>query len=198
MFVIPPYQYSIIIGLILSDGWLIKGSTTSINPRLGLAQSLNHFEYIFFVFNALSHYCQNYPTLRGRERNTKIHYIVEFVTRSLPCFLEIYNLFYPNKVKVIPQNIYVLLTPVALAHLIMGDGFASGKGVSLSTDSFCLEDIVRLMNVLFIRYELKCTLHKVKGCYRIYISRHSIDKLIKLVKPHLVPSMYYKLGITSP
>jgi hypothetical protein len=47
MIVIPPYQYSIIVGLILSDGWLIKASSTNICPRLGLTQSLSHFEYIF-------------------------------------------------------------------------------------------------------------------------------------------------------
>ena len=196
MFVIPPYQYSIIVGLLLSDGWLIKASTTSISPRLGLAQSLSHFEYIFFVFNALSHYCQNYPTLRGRKRKTQIHYILEFVTRSLPCFLEMYNLFYPNKVKVIPHNIYDILTPVALAHVIMGDGFNANKGITLCTDSYCLEDVVRLMNVLIVRYELNCTLHKSNERYRIYISRHCVDKVIKFVKPHLIPSMYYKVGIT--
>ena len=35
----------------------------------------------------------------------------------MPCITELYHLFYvnPDK-KVIPQNIYELLTPVALAH----------------------------------------------------------------------------------
>jgi hypothetical protein len=43
-------------------------------------------------------------------------YGVQFFTRVLPCFTELHNLFYVNKVKIIPNNFYELLTPVALAH----------------------------------------------------------------------------------
>jgi hypothetical protein len=72
--------------------------------------------------------------------------------------LQCYSLFYINKVKVIPENIYELLSPVALAHLIMGDGTASLYGLVLCTNSFSLPD-VRLMNVLMICYGLECTIH---------------------------------------
>jgi hypothetical protein len=53
----------------------------------------------------------------------------------------------------------------------MGDGRYLSKGISLCTDSYPIEDVIRLMNVLIIRYDLKCTLHKSKNHYRIYISR---------------------------
>lgn len=51
--------------------------------------------------------------------------------------------------------------------------------------------------MLIIRYDLKCTLHKKKknDNYRIYIYRHSIEKVRTIVKPHMISSMYYKLGI---
>jgi hypothetical protein len=62
-------------------------------------------------------------------------------------------------VKVIPQNIYDLLTPAGLAHFIMGDGTREpGYGVILCTDSYTILDVVRLMNVLMIKYRLECTL----------------------------------------
>jgi hypothetical protein len=51
------------------------------------------------------------------------------------------------------------------------------------------------MYVLFIRYDLKCTLHVYENRYRIYISRTSMDKVVKIVKPHMTPSMYYKIGL---
>ena len=56
MITIPSYQYSVIVGLLLSDGWLIIPSATHISPRLGFSQSLSHFKYVWFVFNILSHY----------------------------------------------------------------------------------------------------------------------------------------------
>ena len=115
----------------------------------------------------------------------------------MPIFSKLHNLFYVNKVKVIPESIYDLLTPVAFAHLIMGDGNYSSKGIALCTDSYGVEDVVRLMNVLIIRYDLKCTLQKKNDNYRIYISRRSMEKVRSIVKPHMVPSMYYKLGINA-
>ena len=53
----------------------------------------------------------------------------------------------------------------------MGDGVNyKGKGLGLATDSYTIQDTVRLMNVLIIRYNLKCSLHtRKKDQHRIYI-----------------------------
>lgn len=85
----------------------------------------------------------------------------------------------------------------------MGDGYYLSNGIALCTDSYEV-DVIRLMNVLIIRYDLKCTLSRPAGGrrqkndnYRIYISRHSIEKVRTILKSHMVPSMYYKLGINA-
>lgn len=49
-------------------------------------------------------------------RNGKTHCGLTLSTRKLPCFNEIYELFYINKVKIVPDNIFEYLTPIALAH----------------------------------------------------------------------------------
>jgi hypothetical protein len=54
-----PYTRDIIIGLLLSDGWLTFTSKTNKNARLGFQQSLAHASYVLFVFNKLSHYCSS-------------------------------------------------------------------------------------------------------------------------------------------
>lgn len=120
----PPYQKGIIIGLILSDAPLRFASKTSKNALLVFKQSLSHSEYVWFVFNLLSHYCSSSPKLTTGIRSGKRYWGLQFFTRSMPCITELYYLFYLNKVKIVPDNIYELLTPVALAHLIMGDGEA--------------------------------------------------------------------------
>ena len=91
---IPPFQYSIIVGLLLSDGWMTFCSKTHKNARLGFKQSLNHSEYLLFVFKFLSHYCSSYPHLSTGFRAGNKFYGLGFFTRSLTCFTEIYNLFY--------------------------------------------------------------------------------------------------------
>lgn len=120
----------------LSDGWLSFASSTNKNARLGFKHSLSRSKYVWFVFNSLSHYCSIYPYLTRSTRAGNLYYGLEFLTRSIPCFTELHNLFYVNKVKVIPQNIYELLTPVALAHMIMGNGVYKSKGLTLCTDYF--------------------------------------------------------------
>ena len=101
---------------------------------------------------------------------------------------------------VIPENIYELLTPVALAHVIKGDGIASRHGIVLCTNYFSVKDVVRLMNVLMIRYRLECTIHLKRGQskkveYLIYIREGSMALLRSIVIPYLHSSMYYKLRI---
>ena len=189
-----PYQYSVIIGLLLSDGWLIFASKTSKNARLGFQQSLANVSYALFVFNKLSHYCSNSTQLRSGIRAGNRFYGLQFFTRSMPCLTELHSIFYLNGIKIIPLNIYELLTPVALAHWIMADGKARRHGLILCTDSYSVEDVVQLMNVLIIRYRLEGTLqaHR-KNQYRIYIRQRSMPRLQNIVRSHMHSSMLYKL-----
>ena len=189
-----PFQRSVIIGLLLSDGWLIFSSKKNLNPRLGFKQSLDKSSYVYYVFNLLSHYCNSYPRLIKILRSGSPFYSLEFFTRALNCFSELHFLFYPQRTKIIPDNIYDLLTPVALAHWICGDGSGQRQGLILCTDSYSLKDVVRLINVLIIKYRLECTLKfHTPTQPRIYIRERSIPLLLHIVKPHIHPSMLYKL-----
>jgi len=115
----------------------------------------------------------------------------------MPCLTELHALFYVNHVKVIPDNIYELLTPVALAHLIMGDGQTSRHGLVLCTNSYSIKDVVKLMNVLMIRYKLECNIREFRSNrkveYMIYIKHGSMPLLRTIVKSYMCTSMLYKL-----
>lgn len=196
---LPPLQRGVVVGLLLSDGWLILSSSrvknsTNLNARLGLIQSIDHFKYAWAVFSLLSHFCSSYPICRGRTRFGKLNYSIEFFTRALPCFTELYSIFYVNGVKVIPYNIYDLLTPAALAHWISGDGSVRSHGLVICTDSYDLSSVIKLMNVLIIRYRLDCIL-RYNGQYpRIYIRQASMVTLKNIVEPYMDQTMLYKLG----
>ena len=60
------------------------------------------------------------PKIAKGERKGTITYALQFSTRRYQCFsyAELYNLFYINHIKIIPYNIYDLLTPIALAQWI--------------------------------------------------------------------------------
>lgn len=86
--------------------------------------------------------------------------------------------------------------PMALAHWIMGDASARPHGLLLCTDSYSVSDVIKLMNVLMIKYELNCTLQfPAENRPRIYIKQSSMPKLKKIVSIYIIPSMLYKLGM---
>lgn len=196
---LPSYYKGIIVGLILSDGWLTFASSTHKNARLGFQQSLAHFPYFWFVFIILSHYCSSYPHTKSGIRAGKRFFGIGFFTRSLPCFTELHSYFYDALgKKVIPVcQIYDLLTPVALAHWIIGDGSVSRHGIILCTESFTIQEVTLLLNVLMERYGLECTLHPRGNSYRIYIRESSMPLLRSIVSPFMCSSMLYKLKVNS-
>ena len=190
----PNHIKGIMVGLILSDGYLSK-SPNSKNASLRFKQSLGHFKYLWFVFNSLSHYCPTNPKLGiGRRGETKVYDLLIY-TRSMSCITELYNIFYLDKIKVIPDNIYELLTPIALAHFIMGDGTRTGNGLIICTHNFSVQEVVKLINVLMIKYRFICTLRMNWGKPTIYISSKSLDLLRATVIPYMEPSMLYKIGL---
>lgn len=79
----------------------------------------------------------------------------------------------------------------------MGDGNALHHGLILCTNSYSIEDVVKLMNVLIIRYRLECKITLKKQNQKvesmIYIRQNSMSLLRSIVKPYVCSSMLYKL-----
>jgi hypothetical protein len=68
-------------------------------------------------------------------------------------------MFYLNNIKVVPSDIFNLLTEIGLAHWIMDDGSKHGKGLHLNVYAFSTEDVNRLINTLENKFGFKCSIH---------------------------------------
>ena len=120
------------------------------------------------------------------------------MTYSLPCFNEFYDLFYHEGTKCIPSNIAELLSPLGLCYWLCDDGTfdKSNQIVILCTDSFTLEEVQLLINVLNDKWNLESYQKKTSiGNYRIAIPRRSLPILESLLGPIMPPMMRYKLGL---
>lgn len=186
---IPSTLRPLFVGIILSDAHIqqqYKG-----DARLQFKQTYRHFEYFYSVFFRLSHYCSRGPYVTKATLHKRVHYGLGFTTRSLSCITELYHLFYNGKQKIIPNNIYDLLTWESLAHWIMCDGTYS-SGITLQTQCFTIQEIVLLINVLIIKFGLECNIHKQGGYFVIYIKSKSIKKNLHNMLPYIHPTMLYK------
>jgi hypothetical protein len=86
----------------------------------------------------------------------------------------------------------------------MGDGSKSKKGIILCTDSYSLKEIIILMNILKIKFNIDSSIHyrvtispnnniiKQKVA-RIYINGKNLNKIKPFIKPYFVKSMLYKI-----
>ncbi len=64
------------------------------------------------------------------------------------------------------------------------------------------EEVLILLDVLNKKFDIKATINKRTKdngniCWRIRISKSSMDKLKSLVTPYFIPEMFYKLGINK-
>jgi hypothetical protein len=67
------------------------------------------------------------------------------------------------------------------------------KGVILNTQSYTLNDVQRLVDVLQKKFGLQAKPRKQKEGFQIYISGKSFETFRELVEPHLIDSMLYKM-----
>lgn len=133
--VIPPYFYSIFIGLLLSEAW------ANIHRKKTKKHVLNYVNLVL-IKNIFITYLEKFICIVKKTRTPlnnnpkgKPVDIILMSTKWLFCFIEIYSIFYIKNVERVPCNIYDLLTPLVLAHWIMGSGIIlKGRGIKLCTN----------------------------------------------------------------
>lgn len=198
----------IIYGSLLGDASAEKRKGSK-GTRILFYQEGTHTQYLLYLHRLIANlgYCNtNLPKLQTRlGKNGKIKKIIRFSTWTYDQFNEIYNNWYINNKKILPNNIDYYLSPLALAIWIMNDGGKVSKGLILATNNFTLNEIKHLIFILDYKYNIKSTIHKtgtidppLRGAYNIYILSNSMPTLVNIVKPYIIPSMKYKLLPSPP
>ena len=185
------------IGIILGDGFLDRVKP-SHNTRLRIEQSYPEKErYLRSLYELFEPITTMSPTILTRKdkRSGTTTQSLYFRTLAMPCLNHYYDLFYKERVKVIPRNLNTLLTSRGLAYWICDDG---GKSVHnqtiLHTRSFTKKDVEYIQTVLNKNFELRTRLEEKKqDQWVIYIPVRQKIKLIDIVGPYMHKSMMYKL-----
>lgn len=195
-----PRLKSILIGIVISDGWMAFQLDKRWNPRIGFKQSTIHFAYLWFVFNEIMSLTPRYPLLTKATRRGITHYQVQLETRQLKCLIEIKNIFFVSgsKRKTKTIELFDYIDYLALAHWIMGDGSKNGSGLYLKTNSLNKYEQVIQINILIIKFRIDPRQHTKGGKrsneYRIYINAKDMKYRIKpFVKVHFIKEKQYKI-----
>jgi len=193
---------STIIGSTLGDTHLEKRKR-GVGTRIKFEQANKNVEYLLWFHDYFSSrgYCSSSkPELKERitAEGTK-YYLYRVNSYTFHSFNWIHEMFYKlvdNKyVKIVPLNIEKYLTPLALAIWFMDDGSYGEKGMRLATYCFTFEEVKFLCTVLKNKYNIRAEGAKSgnsKG-YFLYINPRSVKLFSNIVRPHLHPSLLYKL-----
>lgn len=196
--IITKRQYSIVIGLLLGDGYLYK------DGRLQVEQGVKNEQYLKWLYSELQ-------SLSGKLSSNveRIHPKTgtpslsrRFYTKKYFTDLEV--LFYEKKEirkKIIPNKIEQLLDPVVLAVWFMDDGGKAQntpRAAYINVTNFASSERFLLQKAVLNVFGFKMIIQKAGGNnqYNFYIPASSYERFYEIVSPTIleIPEMKYKIG----
>lgn len=196
-------QKEFLIGTILGDG-NVRFVARNREASLIVDHSLAQKDYVLWKYGIMNGWVLTEPkelNRRYHKDRSKTLKSFRFSTISHPTLTSLYNIFYRNGIKIIPENIgEVLTSPFSLAAWFMDDGNKNHQAVFLNTQQFSLAEQERLRKCLLKNFDLESSINKHwvfngRQLYRIRISTESTKKLYDLVKDFILPSMLYKFPL---
>ena len=155
---------SLIFGSLLGGAqveYRVKGT------RISFYQESKHSAYLMWLHNIVSNlgYCNPIePKIQKRlGQKGVVRNVVRFNTWTYSSFNWIHELWYQDKIKVVPYNIGDYFTPIALAFWLMEGGFKSGSSLTLATNSFTFSECLQLVKVLYDKYNIKANVQSAHG-----------------------------------
>ena len=192
---------SMMVGLLLGESHLEKRKGGR-GTRLKLEQCGKNVEYIMWFHKYLAErgYCRkDKPKLKRRVRKGGVFFHYQINSYTFESLNWLYGLFYREEKgkmrKVVFKGIEKYLTPLALALWFKEDGSSEKDTVRIATNKFKEEEMKYLCEILKEKYGIKASVvkgGKGKGL-ELYIYKGDKKKFVKLVKPYMRKTMYYKL-----
>ena len=192
-------QQEIINGALLGDGSVIK-------PKSGLnayfSYSSKSEEHVRVVCTELEDYVSPGFYYKHEEvydkRTNKSYSRYSFRTQTNPTFTEIYNTWYKDNIKIIPENL--VLTPLTCLIWYLGDGTLAKNStrthghILLCTDSFTKEDMEKYLLPQLSNFSATLVEHGY-NTYRIHIPHIKVKDFLEYIGPCPVKDYEYKWDV---
>ena len=190
-------QREVVVGLLLGDGHL-ETQNNGRTYRLKIEHSYLQKEYADWLCQIFKDWVLTPPQKKEQMVQGVKYEKYWFSTISHGAFRFYAGQFYSGKRKVLPKLIARWLTPRAIAVWFMDDGSIKSKrhrALILNTQSFTKAELNGMIKILQKKFGVNASLRKQRGLYQLLISGQSAQEFASIIKPHLIPSMNYKLGI---
>ena len=182
---------SLIVGSLLSKT-LLEKRLKGLTIRINFVKCSNNVEYLigFHLFLSIRGYCYlKKPKLsKNLSKGNKVLFILNINSYSFSNLIWLYNIFYRKSLKIIPRNLDIYITPLALATWFLSDIVLDKKSNKHSIFDICLEDLNYLSYILYLKYKINTVTDSTGS---LYIKNTFL--FARIIKPCLLPSLHYKL-----
>ena len=193
------HQIDVIVGSLLGDARLecrSIGVRSPITARFRVHHGVKQKEYVLWKYKILREFVSKEPreiVWNNPKRN--LHEVSwYFHTKSLRELGILHQYFYDKKVKILPRDIFEILTPRMIAVWFMDDGSYNGGNITLNTHSFSVNDQRRIVEYLKTKFHINAKIVKDRTKWKIAIGTYYMYSFLSIIEPFIIPSMIYKIG----
>lgn len=196
-------QKEFINGCLLGDGWLSNLKYGRKNTCFGIDRKLDDLGYLKWQFEFLKNLCSRDIVIRDRYNKTtkKTHHHCGFETRYAPTLLEFRKIWYPNDIKIIPNNLE--LTDLIMKIWYCDDGSLdiyspSSFSIKFSTQGFLKDEVLFLIDLLKNKYNENFSIikdQKYKEQYCIFANKKAAHTILLSMKNDFPPGIERKLDL---
>lgn len=188
----------VVLGTILGDGCLFLG-TSNRHYKLVVCHSPTQSEYFNWKLSHLKDVATKPQTIRAwHKRNQKEYSHIQVATTPMSYFTRLRKLFYLDGKKIVRRSVLNRLTPLGLATWFMDDGSTAKNNrnypqLTIYTCSFSELDHKIMQEYFQEKWGIRVLIHGLGKQPRLYFNKPNAIKFIEIIKPHIIPSMMYKL-----
>lgn len=186
-------QEQVLLGSLLGDGCIYKNYKSFSYCEI---HSLSQKDYLLWKNRFLKF---NFKRGKSYDKRFKKVYFQTVIKKGSIYFKEFYYLFYPNGKKNITKDILNKLEPLGLAVWFMDDGYYNynGDNISLYTQGFGLEGNKIIQDWFKNKWNINSKIDSSRGYYYTRLTKKEGFKFTNLIKPYIIPSMEYKIGLDN-
>ena len=187
-------EFQVLLGSLLGDGCISKKYYKNGGCTLKISHCIAQKEYLEYKHSLLKDIV--YPIKCYTEKDSRLksgentEYM--FYTKSILELVQFRNNWYIPDKHIYKPDVYKL-SSLGLAIWYMDDGFKNNPygGCTLCTNSFNIEDLNILIDVLQTNFDLHATIIPSNNC--LYIHSNEFSKFVNIIKPYIIPCMEYKI-----
>lgn len=198
-------QMSILIGMILGDGYVSKFKPKVINSVLACRHSKKQEEYLLYKRNRLN--SLGFKVSKIYDTTNNYGETFTFECKDPLLFNQLRLVLYPKNNKCVKRKWLNWLTLEGLAIWFMDDGSYTRNSkttgyVTLHTNGFNKKEHDIIIKYFKQVWNISPTMRIVKRKDRpetffLFFNVKETEKLITLIEPYIIPIMKYKVGFNA-